>query len=91
MKRTLLGVVEVDPRQVLEDGIRRELAQRVAAAMHKMLVFQPARKKDRVTPQLVEGRLEDLMGKLEGFSRSFEYIQVRGLDVKGWVGRRPCT
>lgn len=77
MKRTLLGVVEVDPRQVLEDGIRRELAHRVAAAMHKLLVFQPTRKKDRVTPQMVEGRLEELMSKLEGFSRSFEYIQVR--------------
>ena len=39
MKSTLVGVIKIDPKKLLEDGIRKELVTRVAAAFHSDLVF----------------------------------------------------
>lgn len=35
---------QVDPKQLLEDGIRKELVRRVAFALHKGLIFNPKAK-----------------------------------------------
>lgn len=34
----------MDPKQLLEDGIRKELVKRVAFALHKGLIFNPKAK-----------------------------------------------
>ena len=39
MKTTLVGIVHLDPKQLLEEGIRRELVRRMADAMHTQLTF----------------------------------------------------
>lgn len=44
MKSTLVGVVEIDPKQLLEDGIRKELVQHIAVALHDGLKFNPKAK-----------------------------------------------
>ena len=44
MKTTLVGVVKVDPKQLLEDGIRKELVKQVAYALHRGLIFNPKAK-----------------------------------------------
>lgn len=44
MKTTLVGVVKVDPKQLLEDGIRKELVKQVASALHHGLRFNPRAK-----------------------------------------------
>uniref|UniRef100_A0A4W6EII0 WASH complex subunit 5 n=1 Tax=Lates calcarifer TaxID=8187 RepID=A0A4W6EII0_LATCA len=44
MKTTLVGIIKVDPKQLLEDGIRKELVKRVAYALHKGLIFNPKSK-----------------------------------------------
>lgn len=44
MKSTLVGVVEIDPKQLLEDGIRKELVQHIATALHNGLIFNPKSK-----------------------------------------------
>lgn len=44
MKTTLVGVIKVDPKQLLEDGIRKELVKQVAYALHKGLIFNPKAK-----------------------------------------------
>ncbi len=41
MKTTLVGVIKVDPKQLLEDGIRKELVKQVAHALHHGLIFNP--------------------------------------------------
>ena len=41
MKTTLVGVIKVDPKQLLEDGIRKELVKQVALALHEGLMFVP--------------------------------------------------
>lgn len=44
MKSTLVGVVEIDPKQLLEDGIRKELVHHIAVALHNGLIFNPKTK-----------------------------------------------
>lgn len=44
MKTTLVGVIKVDPKQLLEDGIRKELVTQVAWALHQGLIFNPRAK-----------------------------------------------
>lgn len=71
MKSTLVGVIKVDPKQLLEDGIRKELVLQVARALDTVLVFNPKAKTNELLP-----RLKDLASRMGGFRRSFEYIQV---------------
>lgn len=47
MEITLVGVVKVDPKKLLEDGIRKELVQHTAVALHKGLIFNPKAKVNR--------------------------------------------
>uniref|UniRef100_A0A672H711 WASH complex subunit 5 n=1 Tax=Salarias fasciatus TaxID=181472 RepID=A0A672H711_SALFA len=71
---------EVDPKQLLEDGIRKELVKRVAYALHKGLIFNPKAKPSELMP-----KLKDMGATMDGFYRSFEYIQdyvsIYGLKI----------
>ncbi|XP_077547549.1 WASH complex subunit strump isoform X4 [Haemaphysalis longicornis] len=82
MKKTLVGIVQIDPKQLLEDGIRKELVQQVSRALHTGLVFSPTRagRGSELVPKLTA------LGKvMDGYYRSFEYIQdyvsIYGLRV----------
>ncbi|KCV67711.1 hypothetical protein H696_05819 [Fonticula alba] len=74
MERTLVGVIEVDPSELLEEGIRRELVDQVTRAMNQALVFpapgHSSRKLDTFDRTMLNLRVH-----LNGFQRSFEYIQ----------------
>uniref|UniRef100_A0A8I3WVC6 WASH complex subunit 5 n=1 Tax=Callithrix jacchus TaxID=9483 RepID=A0A8I3WVC6_CALJA len=80
MKTTLVGIIKVDPKQLLEDGIRKELVKRVAFALHRGLIFNPRAKPSELMP-----RLKELGATMDGFHRSFEYIQdyvnIYGLKI----------
>ena len=39
MKKTLVGIIELDPKKLLEDGIRMELIKNLSAAFHDNLQF----------------------------------------------------
>uniref|UniRef100_A0A668AW11 WASH complex subunit 5 n=1 Tax=Myripristis murdjan TaxID=586833 RepID=A0A668AW11_9TELE len=71
---------EVDPKQLLEDGIRKELVKRVAYALHKGLIFNPKAKPSELMP-----KLKEMAATMDGFYRSFEYIQdyvsIYGLKI----------
>ena len=91
MERTLLGVLQIHPRQILEDGIRKQLVHRVASLAHHQLVFSSTEtsffgKVTRVELGFQE-RLAALAHKLEGLRRSFEYIQdyVNIYGVRVWL------
>ncbi|XP_007441945.1 WASH complex subunit 5 [Python bivittatus] len=81
MKTTLVGIIKVDPKQLLEDGIRKELVKRVAFALHRGLTFNPRAKTSELMP-----RLKDMAATMDGFHRSFEYIQdyVNVCGLKIW-------
>uniref|UniRef100_A0A8C2X1H7 WASH complex subunit 5 n=1 Tax=Cyclopterus lumpus TaxID=8103 RepID=A0A8C2X1H7_CYCLU len=80
MKTTLVGIIKVDPKQLLEDGIRKELVKRVAYALHKGLIFNPKAKSSELMP-----KLKEMAATMDGFYRSFEYIQdyvsIYGLKI----------
>ncbi|XP_078609635.1 WASH complex subunit 5-like [Branchiostoma floridae x Branchiostoma japonicum] len=80
MKTTLVGIIKVDPKQLLEDGIRKELVKRVAYALHQGLIFNPKSKVSELIP-----RLNGMGAVMDGFRRSFEYIQdyvsISGLKI----------
>nr|XP_053642494.1 LOW QUALITY PROTEIN: WASH complex subunit 5-like [Cherax quadricarinatus] len=70
METTLVGVIQVDPRRLLEDGVRRELVFLVAQILHDGLTFNTKVKGSELYKRLT------LVGqKMTGFRISFEYIQ----------------
>lgn len=80
MKTTLVGIIKIDPKKLLEDGIRKELVQQVAKALHNDLVFNPKAKSSELIPKLVL-----VSQKMDGFRRSLDYIQdyvcIYGLKI----------
>lgn len=70
LKSTEIGCITINSKQLLEDGIRRELVKQIAAALHTQLQFTGG----KISGELMV-RLEKLGEQLDGFRRSFEYIQ----------------
>ena len=79
MEKTLLGVIRVDPRQILEEGLRRELVRQVAKAMHTDLTFK------EFTRQEIDTHMSRVASTLDGLKRSIEYLQdyigIAGLKI----------
>jgi WASH complex subunit strumpellin len=78
MKSALIGCVPVEAKQLLEDGIRKELVKQITSALHVQLQFNV--KANELMP-----RLDKLNELIDGFRRSFEYIQdyvsIYGLKI----------
>ncbi|XP_059615254.1 WASH complex subunit 5 [Phlebotomus argentipes] len=77
MKKTLVGVIELDPKQLLEDGIRKELVRNLSNALHETLSFSP-----KIKPGELEQKLVELTKVIDGYRRSFEYVQDY-LNIQG--------
>lgn len=79
MEKTLLGVIQVEPRQILEEGLRRELVRLICFALNKHLNF-----KDKSQFE-VNKELSRVAVILEGLKKSIEYIQdyvaIAGLKI----------
>lgn len=79
MEKTLLGVIQVDPRHILEEGLRRELVRQVSHAMHQNLMFKS------LNAEEVNQNMSKLAVTLEGLKRSIEYLQdyigIAGLKI----------
>eukprot|EP00004_Rigifila_ramosa_P027670 TRINITY_DN9095_c0_g1_i1.p1 TRINITY_DN9095_c0_g1~~TRINITY_DN9095_c0_g1_i1.p1 ORF type:complete len:1142 (+),score=349.87 TRINITY_DN9095_c0_g1_i1:288-3428(+) len=80
METTLVGVIKVDPKQLLEDGIRKELVLQIATSLHQLLQFKTGKMQD------TERSLSQLADRLDGFRKSFEYISdyVNIFGLKIW-------
>jgi len=68
MQTTLIGVVQVDPTELLEEGIRTELVKQLSHALQSGLSFKPGK------PAELEGALMRLGTQLHGFQLALEYI-----------------
>ena len=78
MEKTLLGVIQVDPRGILEDGIRKELVRQISEANHGVLSFPGDDKgKDEAlkTSVMFIKNIQALANRVEGFRLAIEYIQ----------------
>ena len=69
MEKTLMGVIEVDPKVILEEGIRTELLKVLATAFHNHIDFGPGDKID------LKKKLNVLLTDLTALKKSFVYIQ----------------
>ena len=71
MEKTLMGVIEVDPKNILEDGIRKELLNLLALTYHKLIDFCAA------TAYNLDfhARLNELGMRVNSIKKSFIYIQ----------------
>jgi WASH complex subunit strumpellin len=74
MEKTLVGVIELDPKQLLEDGIRKELVKHVAEALNEVLQFNEKQQKNSKELLLVE-KLNNLARIIRGLRSTFEYVQ----------------
>lgn len=81
---TLIGVIKVNPRQILNDGIRKQLVGHICAALHESLLFDLRSGRGRNPRANVAESLLLLRRRLEGLRTSFEYIQ----DFIGITGLR---
>ena len=59
MKTTLVGVIRLDPAQLLEDGIRKQLVHLMAETLHRTLTFSAKHKVGQSLSPQVCRRLSD--------------------------------
>ncbi|KAF6202837.1 hypothetical protein GE061_003242 [Apolygus lucorum] len=81
MQSTLVGIIRVDPRELLEEGVRKELEMHITSALETGLTFNPKLKIGSMGSDL-QTKLDELGKTMEGNKNSFEYIQDY-LDING--------
>ncbi len=69
MEKTLLGIIEVDPKEILEEGIRKELLNLLAQTFNNNIDFSPGEKVD------IKQKLNTLLTQINKIRKSFIYIQ----------------
>lgn len=70
MEATTMGVIEIDPKRLLEDGVRKELVKTLTKIYHNSLFFPQSGKVSDF-----EKRLTDVYLQTSGLKASFEYVQ----------------
>lgn len=75
METTLVGIIELDPKQLLEDGIRKELVKKLSDTLHQSINTASVSGKNKNPVTEIEDKLENLSKAIGGYRRSFEYIQ----------------
>ena len=69
MEKTLVGVIEVDPKVILEKGIRTELLKLLAKTFHNYIDFKA---NDKIA---LDKKLNELIVRISSIRKSFLYIQ----------------
>lgn len=77
MDKTLMGLIEIDPKVVLIDGIRKELVKNMSKVLHETFIF-----KNKHSNQELREKFSILKTKFAGIKESFEYIQDY-LNIQG--------
>lgn len=70
LDKTLMGLIELDPKEILVDGIRNELVKTVATILHETFIFKNSGNKDDLYQSFYS-----LKSKFSGMKKAFEYIQ----------------
>ncbi|KAL0230343.1 hypothetical protein PCE1_003904 [Barthelona sp. PCE] len=72
MQRNFIGVIEIDPKEMLEAGLRRELIKLIADTVHTHLVFNT---KATHGPETLVERFSTVKKELLAIKTSMQYIQ----------------
>lgn len=70
LDKALMGVIQVDPKEILVEGIRRELVKTVSKLLHHLFIFST-----KGDSSELQSKLNTLKSKFKGLKKSFEYIQ----------------
>lgn len=70
MKKTLVGVIELDPKLLLEEGIRDEFKETLSKTLSAQLVFSA-----KANVSDVQLQLEALGRTMQGYKQAFQYVQ----------------
>lgn len=83
MRSTLVGVIRVDPAELLEEGLLKELDKHISKKFTELL--EPQQKKPLTMLHNLLPRLQKLAESMDGYKRSLEYIQdyinIHGLRI----------
>ena len=89
MEKTLIGDLEIKPKSILEEGLRKELVRQYSAALNGALQFQIP--KERTKQSLTQHRnscikiFTSLGSRIEGFQRSMiwlqDFLEIDGLHI----------
>lgn len=86
MKKTCIGNMEINPKQLLEEGLRKELVRQYSMALHNTLQFHYP--DERSKKALIKHSdsfhklVQNLSRRIEGFQRSMIWLQDF-LDIDG--------
>lgn len=90
MENTVLGGEEVNPRKLLDEGLRKELVSHVSELLNTLLQFDFAADSETVASMIKHQAaamrsLTSLSGRLEGFQSALEcvedYVCMHGLKI----------
>ncbi|CAI2370736.1 unnamed protein product [Moneuplotes crassus] len=70
LDKALMGVIQVDPKEILVEGIRKELVNNVSRLIHPVFIFSTKDDNNEL-----QNKLGKLTAKFKGLKKSFEYIQ----------------
>ncbi len=89
MEKTLVGGLEIKPKSILEEGLRKELVRQYSAALHNALQFKTPT--ERTKQSLNDHKKECLKvftalgNRIEGFQRSMiwlqDFLEIDGLHI----------
>lgn len=84
MKTTLMGVITVDPKQMLEEGIRKQLVKKIIHVLYQQLV-PTSKKQEQITPERFNQIIDSVGKAIDGIRHSFEYmgdyVNIDGLRI----------
>lgn len=70
MQTTLVGIIRIEPRKLLENGIRKELVSQISQLLGTNLTFT----RGNSVKERLDAKLEVIAQRKAGIQRSFEYI-----------------
>lgn len=89
MEETMFGTLKMNPQQLLEEGLRKELIRQISTAFHSNLQFPP--QSDRSIKSLANNQkvfvesLKALSRRMEGFQRTIiwlqDFLRIDGLSI----------
>lgn len=64
-----MGVITIEPKEILIDGLRKEMLKSLAKTLHSQFIF-----KQLGNGEELDARLAKLKQKISGLKRAIEYI-----------------
>lgn len=89
MKETMIGDLKMNPQQLLEEGLRKELVRQISFAMHDHLQFPTSSERSKKSLSAIHKvfleNLNLLARRMEGFKSAIvwlqDFLRIDGLDI----------